>query len=76
LSADPLSVCVSRTREGGLRITLQYAYEGRPPALKRRTNMAKALLAETLDRLEKGKPADLGFSEDAIRRVRTGTLEA
>jgi hypothetical protein len=37
--------------------------------------MVKALLAEALGRLEKGKPMDAGFSEDAVRRVRTDTME-
>ena len=33
--------------------------------------MAKKMLRELLDRLESGKPADLGFAEDALRRTRT-----
>ncbi len=33
--------------------------------------MAKKMLREPLDRLENGKPADLGFAEDALRRTRT-----
>lgn len=57
-------------------LTLRYAYEGRPPSLRKRAGMAKALLGEALDRLENGEPADLGFAEDAGRRVRTDKLEA
>ncbi|QYJ14859.1 hypothetical protein Rxycam_00666 [Rubrobacter xylanophilus DSM 9941] len=75
MRARLLSVCVSRAREGGLKITLRYAYEGRPPSLRQRAGMVKALLAEALGRLEKGKPMDAGFSEDAVRRVRTDTME-
>ncbi len=37
--------------------------------------MAKAVLGDALDRLEKGKPVDLGFSEDAHRRVRSDKME-
>jgi hypothetical protein len=33
--------------------------------------VAKKLLREPLDRLESNKPTDLGFAEDAIRRIRT-----
>jgi hypothetical protein len=33
--------------------------------------MAKKMLREPLDRLESNKPTDLGFAEDAIRRIRT-----
>ncbi|ABG04861.1 hypothetical protein Rxyl_1914 [Rubrobacter xylanophilus DSM 9941] len=72
---DLISVCVSRGKSGTLVVTLRYAYEGRPPSRAKRTGMAKALLSEALDRLEKGKPADLGFAEDAVRRVRTDTME-
>ena len=57
-------------------VTLRYAYEGRPPSSKKRVGMAKALLGEALERLEKGKPVDLGFAEDARKRVRTDKLEA
>ena len=57
-------------------VTLRYAYEGKPPPLRKRAEMAKALLGEALDRLEEGKTVDLGFAEDARRRVRTDKLEA
>lgn len=73
--SDVISVCAARNvREDGLVVTLRYAYEGKPP--KKRTGMAKALLGEALARLEKGKPADLGFAEDAIKRVRTDRMQA
>jgi hypothetical protein len=29
------------------------------------------MLRESLERLESGKPADLGFAENAVRRIRT-----
>ena len=74
---DLVFVCVSRSaREDGLVLTLRYAYEGRPPSLSERSCMAKALLGEALERLEEGTPVDLGFAEDAHRRVRTDKLEA
>jgi hypothetical protein len=38
--------------------------------------MVKTVLGDALDRLEKGKPVDLGFSEDTHRRVRTDKMEA
>jgi hypothetical protein len=72
----PISVSMSRTCGGGLLIAVRYSYEGKPATLKQRTVMAKALLREALNRLEEGKPMDLGFSEDAVRRVRTDTIEA
>jgi hypothetical protein len=33
--------------------------------------MAKKMLREALDRLESNKPTDLGFAENAVRRIRT-----
>lgn len=79
MNVNPLSVCVSRSEAdgeaGGLVVTLRYAYEGRPPSSKKRTGMAKALLSEALERLEKGKSVDLGFAEDAVKRVRTDKME-
>lgn len=76
MTASLLTLSVSRTREGGVTISLRYSYKGRPPSLKRRAGMAKALLGEALDRLENGKPVDLGFAEDAVRRVRANKMEA
>jgi hypothetical protein len=76
LMEEPLSVSVSRAQEGGLIVTLRYTYQGSPPPLRKRAGMAKALLGEALDRLEEGTPVDLGFAEDAARRVRTDKLEA
>ena len=57
-------------------VTLKYAYEGKPPSLRKRVEMAKAVLDEALDRLKKDKPADLGFAEDARRHVRPDKMEA
>ncbi len=56
-------------------ISLRYSYEKEPPSPNRRIGMAKDLLRETLDRLENGKVADIGFAEDAIKRVRTDRME-
>ncbi|MEW6635616.1 MAG: hypothetical protein AB1425_02255 [Actinomycetota bacterium] len=67
---------MSRTCGGGLLIAVRYSYEGKPATPKRRTVMAKEMLREALDRLEEGKPAYAGFSEDAVRRVRTDKMEA
>lgn len=75
-SPNPISVSVARAREGGVAVAVQYYFEGRPPSLRKRTEMVKAVLRDALDRLEKGKPVDLGFSEDAHRRVRTDKMEA
>lgn len=44
--------------------------------MRKRVEMAKAILGEALDRLEKGKPVDLSFAEDARRRVRHDKMEA
>jgi hypothetical protein len=33
--------------------------------------VAKKMLSESLDRLERNKPTDLGFAENAVRRIRT-----
>jgi hypothetical protein len=33
--------------------------------------MAKKMLRDPLDRLESRKPTDLGFAENAVRRIRT-----
>lgn len=74
---DVISVCVVRsTREDVLEVTLRYSYEGKPPSSRKRAEMARALLVEALARLENGKPMDLGFSEDATRRVRTDRMQA
>ncbi len=70
-----VSVCVARAREGGLVVALRYSYEGRPPSSRKRAGMAKAILGEALERLEEGTPVDLGFAEDAQRRVRTDKME-
>ncbi len=75
-SPNPISVSVSRLREGGVVVAVRYSFEGRPPSLRKRTEMAKAVLGDALDRLEKGKPVDRGFSEDARRLVRTDKIEA
>ncbi len=73
---NPISVSVARAREGGMIVAVRYSFEGRPPSLRKRTEMAKTVLGDALDRLEKGKPVDLGFSEDAHRRVRTDKMKA
>lgn len=75
MTATFLALSISRTREGGLLVSLRYSYEGNPPTRKKRAGMAKAILHEALDRLENGEPANLGFTEDAIRRVRTDKME-
>ncbi len=79
LGPDLIAVYVARARakaDGNLVVTLRYAYEGKPPSLRKRAELAKDLLREALDRLEKGKPTDLGFAEDAQRRVRPDKMEA
>ncbi len=65
------SLTVVRGEDGGLTLTLRYSYEGRPPSFGKRIEMAKQMLREPLECLESGKPADLGFAEDAVRRIRT-----
>jgi hypothetical protein len=65
------SLSVVRGEDGALTLTLRYSYEGRPPSFGKRIEMAKKMLREPLDRLEHGKPANLGFAEDAVRRIRT-----
>jgi hypothetical protein len=70
------AVSVSRTREGSLVIAVRYSYEGRPPSHKERAEMAKAMLREAAERLQDGNSVDLGFGEDAPRRVRTDRMEA
>ncbi len=76
LNVETLAISAARTGEGNLTISLRYAYEGRPPGLKKRVALAKTLLQETLDRLEGTEPADLGFHEDSLRRARTDKMEA
>jgi hypothetical protein len=71
-----LAVSVSRTREGGLIIAVRYSYEGRPPSFKKRTEMAKAMLREAVDRLQDDDPVDVGFNEYSPRRIRTDRMEA
>ena len=56
-------------------VVVRYSFEGRPPSLSR-TEMAKTVMGDALDCLEKGKPVDLGFAEDVHRRVRTDKMEA
>ena len=76
---EPIAIYVARSREGAdgtFIVTLRYAYKDKPPSLKRRTEMAASLLREVLDRLEADKLVDLGFAEDARRRVRTDKMQA
>ncbi len=75
-SPNLISVSVARAREGGMVVAVRYSFEGRPPSLRKRSEMAKTVLYDALDRLEKGKLVDLGFSEDVRRRVRTDKMEA
>ncbi len=77
MSVHPLSVCVYRVggKAGGLRVTLRYAYEASPPPRKERISLAKTMPDEVLARLEDGDLADTGFSEDAVRRVRTDQMD-
>lgn len=65
-----MSIAVTRAREGCRVIPVRYSYGKNPPSRGKRVEMAKVMLGEALDRLEKYKPADLGFAEDAVRRVR------
>ncbi len=76
LKVEVLAISAARTGEGNLAIALRYVYEGRPPGPKKRVALAKDLLGEALDRLEGTEPADLGFHEDGLRRVRTDKMEA
>lgn len=79
LSVESLAVSVTRTRgeADGLRITLRYSYEGKLPPRKKRVAMAKTVLDETLERLEElgSEVNDVGFREDAVKRVRTDQWE-
>ena len=70
-----LAVSVSRTRSS-LIIAVRYSYEGKLPSLKTRTEMAKAMLREAMERLQDGNSVDVGFSEDSQRRIRTDRMEA
>jgi hypothetical protein len=76
VSASFLALAVTRTPEGGLEVALRYSYERRPPSSRKRVEMARGVLRETLERLGEGEPVDLGFAEDAHRRVRTDKMEA
>ncbi len=71
-----LTLSVSRAREGGLLVSLRYSYKGKLPSRKERIVMAQKILSEALERLGGGGVADLGFQEDAQRRVRTDRMEA
>ena len=76
-----MSVSVSRSRGAtgeadSTVIAVRYSYEGKPPGPKKRVEMAKALLVEALQRLNKGEVADLGFQEDGVRRFRIDKMEA
>ena len=55
---------------------MRYSYERRLPSSRKRAGMARGVLREALERLGEGEPVDLGFAEDAARRVRTDTMEA
>lgn len=76
---EPIAIYVARSRDtadGTFVVTLRYGYKDKPPSLKRRTEMATNLLREVLERLETSRPVDLGFAEDARRRVRTDKMQA
>jgi hypothetical protein len=72
---EPLALTIGRGEDGRLTLTLRYSYESKPPSSRKRTRMATVLLREALDRLQSGEVADTGFSEDALRRVRTDRME-
>lgn len=74
-TVEPLTLTIGRGEDGGLILTLRYSYEGRLPSFKKRARMAAVLLREALDRLQSGEVADTGFSEDALRRIRTDRME-
>ena len=65
------SLTIVRSADGELTLTLRYSYESRPPSFGKRIGMAKKMLREALDYLERKKPTDLGFAEDAVRRTRS-----
>ena len=74
-----MSVSVSRSRGAtgeadSTVIAVRYSYEGKPPGPKKSVEMAKALLGEALQRLNRGEVADLGFQEDSPRRLRTDKM--
>ncbi len=80
MTVVPLAVHVARARprDDRLIVSVRHSYEGRPPARKKRVQQAKTLLSEALERLEEAgsdEVADLGFAEDATRRVRTDRME-
>lgn len=75
MNIEPLSVSIVRAGGGKLTVALRYSYEGKQPSPRKRLGMAKAMLRQTLERLEGGGVADVGFSEDALRRVRTDRME-
>lgn len=71
-----ISASVARNSTGGFTVAVRYAYEGKPPSRKERVALARAVLGEALKRLEKSSEvADVGFQEDAMRRVRTDRME-
>lgn len=72
---DFISLSITHATEGSLVVALRYSYEGKPPPLRKRVGMAKAILREALGRLEGCEPAEVGFEEDVIRRVRTDRIE-
>lgn len=72
---EPIAIYVVRSRDGTFIATLRYTYKDKPPSSERRTEMAVVLLREVLDRLEADKPVDLGFAEDARRRVCTDKMQ-
>ena len=76
MSVSFLALSLTRTPEGGLEVAVRYSYEGRPPSPSKRAEMARGVLREAFERLGEGEPVDLGFAEDAARRVRTDTIEA
>ena len=69
--AQASSLTVVRCVDGELTLTLRYSYEDRPPSFAKRIEMARKMLRDSLDRLESNKPTDLGFAENAVRRIRT-----
>ncbi|ABG05194.1 hypothetical protein Rxyl_2264 [Rubrobacter xylanophilus DSM 9941] len=74
-TVEPLALTIIRGEDSGLTLTLRYSYEGKPPSFGERTTMVAVLLREVLDLLQGGEVADTGFSEDALRRVRTDRME-
>ncbi len=77
-ASTPLGVQVfASPSDGSLRLSVRFSYTGQLPSLPKRASMARDLLRQALDRLERYEPSEAwtGFREGAHERLRADDFD-